>query len=173
MAEQPIYFSPRTGQGDKVHFALKTIIQIGVTIIYRLRGFISPGGLPCLPPAHYLANLAFHLSLIFYLFPPTQPLRCISRPAQRKRMLIPDAHHHPMIEHPRGYEPLDTSPMSATDALGEKFPGHPPSSQIVFLAHKSIPRKIQERFGKGTSSFIECGLDFKYKGGVRIVGATY
>ena len=42
--------------------------------------------------------------------------------------------------------------MTAT--LEKIFPRtHPPSSKIIFLAHKSIPRKIPEKYEKVASSF--------------------
>jgi hypothetical protein len=47
-------------------------------------------------------------------------------------------------------------PMIATHALAKIPPGHlPPSSKIIFLAHKIIPRKISEKSGKVASFF--CG----------------
>ena len=47
---------------------------------------------------------------------------------------------------------------------GGKFPQTPPPPvQIIFLACKSILRKIPERFGKVTSLFIASKSDFKYK----------
>jgi hypothetical protein len=51
----------------------------------------------------------------------------------------------------RGWLVPYTSPMSDTDALAEKFSGPPLSSKIIFLADKSITRKIPERFEKMAS----------------------
>ena len=46
----------------------KTIIQIRVAVIYRPGGIMSPAPDNYSPPAHYLACLIIHLSLVFYPF---------------------------------------------------------------------------------------------------------
>ncbi len=80
-----------------------------------------------------------------------------SRP--RKRMLIPEAGADPDSRN-RGRHGVPFIPPLCRyrRAPGKKgcFPDTPPSSKIIFLAHKSIPRKIPEKSEKVASSTCAC-----------------
>ena len=123
---------------------------------HRLGKVMSPGGLPrgAASPFLGVSDRPVYLPRFLSIPPGTTFEVHFYQPGER--MLIPEAgvdldlckggRHGSHLSHPR-----------VLPAISRKkgcFPATPPrSSKIIFLAHKSIPRKIPERFEKVDSFY--------------------
>ena len=115
---------------------------------------MSPGGLPCLSPDHYLACLIIHLSLVFYPFR-RQILREVFLTLPREKEFLSRGWGIPGSARGRGVRTLSFPPMNATHALAKNLSRTPPVVQNHIPGTQIHSPENFRKFGKVAFPF--CG----------------